>query len=133
MRNSVDYFQYHKELIKTLYQHCCRQLPFSSEKANEVDLEFLNALKQLSNTEHLTDDYSFQGQAIISKIISHYPHITPAVHRDLMWYFGGECLHYLSDEEISQYQQVDELFNQAQHQGDKLGYTAARAQVFKLH
>ena len=32
----------------------------------------------------------------------------PVIERELFWFFGGECLHYLTDEEITQFQRIDE-------------------------
>jgi hypothetical protein len=133
MNLSSNHIQHHKELVTALYQYCCVELPFCSEQAEQSDLELLDSLKLLSETEQLDDEYNFQGQALICRMITHYPHITPSINRDLLWYFGGDCLHYLSDEEISLYQQVDELLFQAQNEGQPLDINTAKTRVFKPH
>jgi len=30
------------------------------------------------------------------------------VPRDLLWFFGGDCLHYMPDEELQMFQALDE-------------------------
>jgi hypothetical protein len=35
--------------------------------------------------------------------------MTPLFPRDVLYLLGGECLHYMPDEEISAYQELDEL------------------------
>jgi hypothetical protein len=50
----------------------------------------------------------YLGQDILTQVISRYPQIAHLIPRDLLWYFGGDCLHYLSDEEIDLYQALEE-------------------------
>jgi len=46
----------------------------------------------------------YLGQDILTQVISRYPQIAHLIPRDLLWFFAGDCLHYLSDEEIDLYQ-----------------------------
>ncbi|AEF22650.1 PA2817 family protein [Pseudomonas fulva] len=50
----------------------------------------------------------YLGQELISQIFQRYPQIAHLVPRDLLWFFGGDCLHFMPDEEIELYQQLDE-------------------------
>lgn len=50
----------------------------------------------------------YLGQDLISQIFQRYPQIAHLVPRDLLWFFGGDCLHFMPDEEIELYQQLDE-------------------------
>lgn len=129
----TNYFKQHQELLAALYQYCCTQLPFCSEQASDSDRELLAALKQLSETAQYTQDYTFLGQSLLCRIISNYPHLTEHINRDLLWFFGGDCLHYMPDEQIALYQRLDELLHQAQQQGETLDFATAKAQVFQLH
>jgi len=36
----------------------------------------------------------------------------------LLWFFGGDCLHFMPDEEIELYQTLDERRYQAEQQGE---------------
>ena len=76
-----------------------------------------------------SEDFEQQGQYLLTQIITHYPHITPVVSRDLFWFFGGECLHYMGDDELARYQQLDEMLNDE----PELDYIEAKSKVFKLH
>ncbi|WP_426202932.1 PA2817 family protein [Pseudomonas sp. TWP3-1] len=50
----------------------------------------------------------YLGQDILTQVISRYPQIAHLIPRDLLWYFAGDCLHYLSDQEIDLYQALEE-------------------------
>ncbi|WP_339452241.1 PA2817 family protein [Pseudomonas sp. EA_5y_Pfl2_R50] len=50
----------------------------------------------------------YLGQDILTQVISRYPQIAHLIPRDLLWFFAGDCLHYLSDEEIDMYQALEE-------------------------
>ena len=46
--------------------------------------------------------------AILILPVDRYPQIAHLVPRDLLWFFGGDCLHFMPDEEIALYQALDE-------------------------
>jgi hypothetical protein len=50
----------------------------------------------------------YLGQDILTQVITRYPQIAHLIPRDLLWFFAGDCLHYLSDEEIDLYQTLEE-------------------------
>ena len=71
-------------------------------------------LQQLAEIIQLFSQHSDaayeQGRAWLVNMFTHLPQFTPTIDRDLLWLFGGECLHFLSDEEIDQFQRLaDEL------------------------
>lgn len=92
-------------------------------------MEFIDRLQMLASAEASNDYFQQQGQYLLTQIVTHYPHITPEVSRDLFWFFGGECLHYMGDEELALYQQLDEVLND----NLELDYLGAKSKVFKLH
>jgi len=51
---------------------------------------------------------AYLGQDLMCQIIQRYPQIAHLVPRDLLWFFGGDCLHYMPDEEIDLYQALEE-------------------------
>ena len=124
------YFQHHHALLVSLYQHCQTVLPFCSDEATDVDQEVLLLLKTISEADRVDETFQLTGQTTLTRIISNYPHITPEINRDLLWFFGGECLHYMADEELEKYQQLDELMHA---DADSFDYSQAKAKVFKLH
>ncbi|WP_397452009.1 PA2817 family protein [Pseudomonas sp. NA-150] len=50
----------------------------------------------------------YLGQDIICQVIQRYPQIAHLVPRDLLWYFAGDCLHFMPDDEIELYQALEE-------------------------
>ncbi len=50
----------------------------------------------------------YLGQDLISQVFHRYPQIAHLVPRDLLWFFGGDCLHFMPDEEIDLFQRLDE-------------------------
>ena len=60
---------------------------------------------------------SAQGQEIMSQVFHRYPQIAHLVPRDLLWYFGGDCLHFMPDEEIEMFQILEERRYEAEQQG----------------
>lgn len=50
----------------------------------------------------------YLGQDLMCQVIQRYPQIAHLVPRDLLWFFGGDCLHFMPDEELDLYQQLEE-------------------------
>lgn len=69
----------------------------------------LHQLEQVINSLQEQSDSAYAlGQDWMVQMFTHLPQFNPAIERELLWFFGGECLHFLSDEEIEQFQQEDE-------------------------
>ena len=115
-----SYQQYHQNLIQRLIDHMRSAPPFDQGNTEDSQdkQQMLEHLDVLSNLKADFEQRQASGQWLITTIISHYPQHTPAVARDLFWYFGGDCLHFLGDEEISYFQQLDEAYHLAQSDVD---------------
>jgi len=72
----------------------------------------------LADLPDAPDSSLYLGQDLISQIFQRYPQIAHLVPRDLLWFFGGDCLHYMPDEEIALYQLLDERRFQAEENGE---------------
>jgi hypothetical protein len=77
------------------------------------------------------DLYS-QGPGLVSRLFTGFPDFAPIFPRDLLWFFGGECLHYMPDTEIEQYQQLEHQRLDAAARGETLDMRSARANLLKL-
>ncbi|MEE4283694.1 MAG: PA2817 family protein [Pseudomonadales bacterium] len=77
------------------------------------------------------DPYA-EGPGLVSRLFTAYPDFAPGFPRELLWFFAGECLHYMPDEEIAEYQQLDELRREAAEQGKTLDLRQARASLKSL-
>lgn len=72
--------------------------------------ELLMSLPDIPDERHL-------GQDLICQVFHRYPQVAHLVPRDLLWFFGGDCLHYMPDDEISLFQELDERRHQAEQDG----------------
>lgn len=127
-----DYHTYHMGLLKSFIEQITPQLPFTSTMCSEEDHEFLRDITALYSNPNGTNFLS-KGQELLCKVVSTYPHLMPLLYRDLLWFFGGDCLHYMPDEEIALFQRLDEMRHDATAMSESFSYAEARAQVFGLH
>lgn len=88
------------------------QTRLSQAQQHVPDLLGDEILQQLAEIIQLfpqqTDAAYEQGQDWLVRIFTHLPQFTPAIERKLLWLFGGECLHFLSDAEIEAFQQQED-------------------------
>ena len=73
-----------------------------------------------------------EGPALVARLFTTYPELAPALPRQLLWFFGGDCLHYMPDEEIDRFARLDELRAEASARGETLNLRDARAKLLNL-
>lgn len=78
-----------------------------------------------------TEDSQYLGQEIISQIFFRYPQIAHLIPRELLWFFGGDCLHFMPDEEIDLFQQLEDLQYQAESNGEPFNWLQAKQQLLQ--
>jgi len=131
--NQLDkaYFEFHLGLLSALIKQIKLQPPFCLETPKPEDQEFflaLSNLPQIGGSELL-----IQGQQLLCRIVAGYPHLMPLLPRDLLWFFGGDCLHYMPDEEIRIFQELDEQRESAKENNEDFSYEKARLRSMGLH
>ena len=95
-----------------------------------------DALRQLA--EGFSDlasgklDLYRDGPALVSRLFTTYPEFAPSFPRDLLWFFGGDCLHFMPDEEIERYTRLDEQRREAVERGEAFNWREARASLLGL-
>ncbi len=121
------------------YASHCRQLleQFAGDMIKRTEhLPESDSLRELAAAfGELCDgsrDLYLDGPALVSRLFTTYPDFAPAFPRDLLWFLAGECLHYMPDEEIETYQQLDELRAEAAASGKVLDLRQARASLQQL-
>jgi hypothetical protein len=72
------------------------------------------------------------GPPLVAKLFSSCPHLAPSFPRELLWFLGGECLHYMPDEEMDLFQKLDDMRTEAEAAGTLLDYHEAHANLLKL-
>lgn len=115
--------KYHLELLN---ETLSRIEKAAANESGVIDADILQQFRDVIDqlTEHRDSAYE-AGQDLFSKIGTHQPQLMPAVDRALLWFFGGECMHFLSDEEITRFQHLDEMAAEAQAEGKEYDYRSA--------
>ncbi|MFT7387654.1 MAG: hypothetical protein ACI8VC_000895 [Candidatus Endobugula sp.] len=142
MAHYTQYLKHHVDLLQEFKAASASFPPLSStltetSKGDEHDFgendEWIATLDQLCQMHGYSESMNEKGQWLISRIVSTYSHLMPILNRDLLWFFGGNCLHYMPDEEIALYQQLDELRFSAENAGHDFNYAAAKHSLIQPH
>ncbi|GAA4648007.1 PA2817 family protein [Kistimonas scapharcae] len=123
------YIEHHQQLLDNLMMQLPNALDsVCTEEQKEQQLEQLQHVKQ-ALVDHL-EESRYLGQQWLFAFIGNHPQLAPMVPRDLLWFFGGECLHFMSDDEISKYQRLEDILAEAEHNGRDMSWIEARRFVF---
>jgi hypothetical protein len=68
-----------------------------------------------------------QGAPLLHRLMTAAPGLATMVPRDLLWYLGGECLHFMPDEEIERLSALDEDRREAAALGRRFDWASALA------
>ncbi|WP_281647511.1 PA2817 family protein [Parendozoicomonas sp. Alg238-R29] len=103
----TDSFSFHRAILAEFVEKLPKAL--AEVVQEEQQQELMENLHQACN-ELDTDQANgwHLGQNWLFSFIGNHPQLTPVVPRDLLWFFGGDCLHFLTDEEISRFQQIED-------------------------
>lgn len=124
---STPHLEYHIQLLHHLRTILvalgeAEQVP---EESHHLFLERFDELLTLLPSEPLTSQYL--GQDLLCQVIQRYPQIAHLVPRDLLWFFGGDCLHFMPDEELDLYQQLEERRYEAECNGEPFDWHQHKA------
>lgn len=100
--------------------------------ADEDHHLFIDRFDEL--TELLTsnnEDSLYLGQEIVNQLFLRYPQITHLVPRELLWFFGGDCLHFMPDAEIDLFQQLEDMQYQAESEGKPFDWLLAKQKLLE--
>ncbi len=125
----TDRHSFHLNLLKIAYNNLIQQPTFKDTEASE-ELEFLDQFAALvDDFEHHRPEAYEYGQTLLVRLVRGYPQFVPLLARDLFWLFGGECLHFMSDEEIEQFQQLDETQAELEASNTPVDYLSLRQSI----
>ena len=108
----ANYIEFHLRLLNAFVEQAALNPPFCLDDRSQADEEFLSELKQLPSVGGA--NLLIQGQELLCKIVAGYPQLMVLLPRDLLWFFGGDCLHFMPDDEIALFQTLDEQRHCAQ-------------------
>ncbi|MEG0860864.1 MAG: PA2817 family protein [Pseudomonas sp.] len=104
---ATAHLEYHLALLTHL-----RTILVALGEAEQVPEEshalFLERFDDLMLQMPVDPESIYLGQDLMCQVIQRYPQIAHLVPRDLLWFFGGDCLHYMPDEEQQMYQTLEE-------------------------
>ncbi|RDL45911.1 hypothetical protein DN730_02345 [Marinomonas piezotolerans] len=101
--------QFIENLLQDLNQRITEHDPFDREILAEEEQDFINKWNALiASAETRSSEFLFDAQELIARFIRCYPNLVPLMRRELLYFVGGECLHFLGDEELAFYQSIDE-------------------------
>ncbi|GLO39944.1 MULTISPECIES: PA2817 family protein [Pseudomonas] len=123
---ATPHLQYHLQLLQHLRTILvavaeAEQVP---EESHALFLERFDELLNLLPQDPLHSQYL--GQDLLCQVIQRYPQIAHLVPRDLLWFFGGDCLHFMPDEELNLYQQLEERRHEAEQNGESFDWNVQK-------
>ncbi|MEE4302019.1 MAG: PA2817 family protein [Pseudomonadales bacterium] len=96
------------ETLRGLYATALRS-PRFGELRGEQDERFLARFERLCEAlANGSADYEFEGRELLGAMQAGYPELWAALDRRLLFFFGGECLHFLDDAELDLFQAESE-------------------------
>ncbi|MFT7288412.1 MAG: hypothetical protein ACI87W_002530 [Halieaceae bacterium] len=120
---------FHKTQI-ALFRHFSERLDSLSTAA---DGAFLAALaEQFREQAETPATLLDEGPMLVARMLTVAPQLAEHFPRDLLWYLGGQCLHFMPDEEIELLGDLDEQRRAAAAEGRNFDWGAARARILQL-
>lgn len=115
VQHHIDLLRYLRQVLQTLAEE---------DVVPEEHQGFITRYDELIEHMRQGDDVRYLGQELVSQVFQRYPQIAHQVPRDLLWFFGGECLHFMPDDEIAKYQLLEERRFAALEQGKAFDWDA---------
>ena len=125
--NDEQYLAYCQQQLSSFAEDLCKRTEHLPEGDSLRGLAL--AFGSLAKGER--ELYS-EGPGLVSRLFTTYPDFAPSFPRDLLWFFGGDCLHFMPDQEIAVYQQLDDMRREACKRGETLDLRAARSSLLGL-
>ncbi|SFM60841.1 PA2817 family protein [Halopseudomonas yangmingensis] len=129
MSAQSSYHAYHLALLESLFDTLHAQAMLMDQLPEESHEPFMERFAELLQELRLNQrDCLYEGQEILCQIISRYPQIAHLIPRELLWFFGGDCLHFMPDEEIARFQALDEQRALVEARGEHFDWASAMHQ-----
>lgn len=125
--NDLQYLQYARDRLAEFAE----TLALRSSHLPEDDplRELAQAFKTVIDKP---DGFYSETPELIDRLFTTFTDFAPTFPRELLWFFGGSCLHFMPDDEIAVYQQLDDQRAEAAASGDIFDLRNARANLLKL-
>ena len=115
---------FHEEQLGLFRAFSERLETIAANPGNENLSELANHVRSLAaHPERLLDD----GPPLVARFLTTTPQLAGEFPRDLLWYLGAECLHFMPDDEINRFTALDEARREADTRGERFNWREARA------
>ncbi len=115
-------------LLKEFLGFLQQGFPFNQDPLPSDEQSFLEQLQAVIKAlEEQTPQAAFEGQEWLNRLFRNFPTIAPHLGREVLWYFGGDALHFMPDEEIAKFQMLDDALYEG---GEDFDYMAAKIAIF---
>ena len=114
----------------SLLKRFCERLAGEAALASPEDplQQLLTGFREIADGTGVYEN----GPDLVSRLFASCPHLAPLFPRELLWFLGGECLHFMPDEELAAFQTLEEKRLAAAAKGEQLDYQQERAKLLKL-
>ena len=87
--------------------------PSSPQELSVDEQAFIEQLQALIVAlENNSAQANFEGQDWLTRLFRNFPNSAPNLGREVLWYFGGDALHFMPDEEIERFQQLEDAMQE---------------------
>jgi len=115
-------------LLKDFLGFLQQGFPFNQDPMPSDEQSFVDQLQSLlSELEDQSPQASFNGQDWLNRLFRNFPTLAPHLGREVLWYFGGDALHFMPDEEIAKFQLLEDALHEG---GEDFDYMAAKVAIF---
>ena len=125
--NDAQYLEHCRGLYSSFADHLTQQSQHLPE--NDPLRELAAGFSRLERGD---GDIYRESPPLIARLFTTYPELAPAFPRQLLWFFGGDCLHYMPDEEIERFQLLEDERLSAAERGETFDLKSARAKLLNL-
>jgi hypothetical protein len=116
-------------LLKDFLAFLQQGFPSDSQAPTSDEETFKEQLQALINAlESDSLQATYDGQDWLTRLFRNFPNLAPRMGREVLWYFGGDALHFMPDEEISKFQQLEDAMQEG---GEGFDYLAAKKAIFQ--
>jgi hypothetical protein len=120
----MDDQQFHREQLLQFHRFAGRLESNAAEPGGEALRPLAEAFAAVAATpDTLYDD----APALVARLFTVAPGYAQDFPRDLLWYLGADCLHFMPDEEIEQFNALDEDRRSAADRGLRFDWSGAVA------
>ena len=122
--------QHYRDYCLRLLQNFADMIGAEAARSSEDDplRELAAGFEAIARGEDLYD----RGPDLVARLFAGCPQLAPAFPREVLWFLGGDCLHFMPDEELSVFQALDDRRADAAAQGRVLDYHEEKAKLLKL-